>query len=277
MQPRISRSFPPVLTFGVSAPTCDASEDRRDFYTHITMNAIEVLYEDNHVIVVNKRPGELVQPDTTGDPALEDIVKVYIKAKYNKPGAVFLGVVHRIDRPVGGAVLLAKTSKALVRLNEQLKQREFKKIYWAIVEKAPADGSTEGELRHYIVRNGKTNRSVAYDTLNAIPKTLQAEAKEAILKYKLLASGDRYHLLEIELLTGRHHQIRCQLSKIECPIKGDLKYGAARSNKDGGISLWARGLTFEHPITHKTVTVIAPTPKEDKLWAYFEETIARND
>lgn len=235
---------------------------------------VEILYEDNHVIVVNKRPGELVQPDTTGDPALEDTVKAYIKVKYNKPGAVFLGVVHRIDRPVGGAVLLAKTSKALVRLNEQLKQRQFHKTYWAIVENKPSDDSHEGELRHYIVRNGKTNRSMAYDSLNAVPKNLQSEAKEAILSYKLLASGDRYHLLEIELLTGRHHQIRCQLSKLGCPIKGDLKYGASRSNKDGGISLWAKRLTFEHPVTHETITVNAPTPAEDKLWAYFESALA---
>lgn len=235
---------------------------------------VEILYEDNHVIVVNKRPGELVQPDTTGDPALEDTVKAYIKVKYNKPGAVFLGVVHRIDRPVGGAVLLAKTSKALVRLNEQLKQRQFQKTYWAIVENKPSDGSIAGELCHYILRNGKTNRSMAYDTLNAVPKNLQSEAKEAILRYKLLASGDRYHLLEIELLTGRHHQIRCQLSKIGCPIKDDLKYGASRSNKDGGISLWARRLTFEHPVTHETITVNAPTPAEDKLWAYFETALA---
>lgn len=235
---------------------------------------MEVLYEDNHVIVVNKRPGELVQPDPTGDPALEDTVKAYIKVKYNKPGAVFLGVVHRIDRPVGGAVLLARTSKALARLNEQLKQRGFRKIYWAIVENSPADGSAEGELRHYIVRNGKTNRSAAYGTLDAVPKSLRSDAKEAILRYKLLASSDRYHLLEIELLTGRHHQIRCQLAKIGCPIKGDLKYGASRSNKDGGISLWARRLTFQHPVTHETVTVEAPTPKADKLWAYFEETVA---
>lgn len=236
---------------------------------------VEILYEDNHVIVVNKRPGELVQPDTTGDPALEDTVKAYIKGKYNKPGAVFLGVVHRIDRPVGGAVLLARTSKALVRLNEQLKQRQFRKTYWAIVESKPEQ--SEGQLRHYIVRNGKTNKSVAYDTLKAVPANLQGDAKEAILSYKLLASSERYHLLEIELLTGRHHQIRCQLSKIGCPIKGDLKYGAGRSNKDGGISLWARRLSFEHPVAHEMITVEAPTPKEDKLWAYFEEAITRKD
>lgn len=236
---------------------------------------VEVLYEDNHVIVVGKRPGELVQPDTTGDPALEDTVKSYIKTKYEKPGAVFLGVVHRIDRPVGGAVLLARTSKALVRLNEQLKQRKFQKTYWAIVENKPE--RPEGELRHYIVRNGRTNKSVAYDTLKAVPVNLQSDAKEAILRYKLLASSDRYHLLEIELLTGRHHQIRCQLAKIGSPIKGDLKYGASRSNKDGGISLWARRLTFEHPVTHEMITVEATTPKEDKLWAYFEEVITRKD
>ncbi len=232
---------------------------------------IEVLYEDNHIIVVNKRPGELVQPDRSGSPALEETVKDYIKAKYAKPGAVFLGVVHRIDRPVGGAVLLARTSKALVRLNEQLKQRKFRKIYWAMVENRPA-GPSAGELKHYIVRNGKTNKSTAYDTLTAVPERLREEAKEAILRYRLLGSSDRYHLLEIELLTGRHHQIRCQLSKIGCPIKGDLKYGAARSNKDGGISLWARRLSFEHPVTHETITVEAPTPADDKLWAFFERS-----
>lgn len=234
---------------------------------------LDVLYEDNHVIVVNKRPGELVQPDPTGDPALEDTVKAYIKAKYNKPGAVFLGVVHRIDRPVGGAVLLARTSKALVRLNEQLKQRQFRKIYWAIVENRPE--ASEGELRHFLVRNGRTNKTVAYNTLQQIPKGMQQEAKEAILRYRLLASSDRYHLLEIELLTGRHHQIRCQLSKIGCPIKGDLKYGASRSNRDGGISLWARRLTFEHPVTHVSLTVEAPTPPQDTLWAYFEKAVGK--
>ena len=237
---------------------------------------VEVLYEDNHVIVVNKRPGEFVQPDQSGGPALEETVKDYIKVKYAKPGAVFLGVVHRIDRPVGGAVLLARTSKALVRLNEQLKQQKFRKTYWAIVENRPSGNTAAGELKHYIVRNGKTNKSTAYETFTAVPERLRGEAKEAILRYKLLASGDRYHLLEIELLTGRHHQIRCQLSKIGCPIKGDLKYGAARSNKDGGISLWARRLSFEHPVTHKTITVEAPTPADDTLWAFFERAINSN-
>lgn len=229
------------------------------------MNDIEVLYEDNHIIVINKRAGELVQPDPSGDPALEQRVKEYIRLKYNKPGAVFLGVVHRIDRPVAGAVLMAKTSKALVRLNEQLKERQFSKTYWAIVEKAPAQPF--GELRHHIERNGKTNRSIAHDRPTR-------DSKEAILRYKLLCSSDRYHLLEIELLTGRHHQIRCQFSKIGCPIKGDLKYGAARSNADGSISLLARSLGFEHPVTHVAMSITAPVPREDKLWAFFEKTAA---
>lgn len=224
-------------------------------------NEVKVLYEDNHIIVVNKRASELVQPDPTGEPALEQHIKEYIRIKYNKPGDAFLGVVHRIDRPVAGAVLFAKTSKALVRLNEQLKERQFRKIYWAIVEKAPQQA--EGELRHHIERNGKTNRSVAHDRPTR-------DSKEAILRYRLLCSGDRYHLLEIELLTGRHHQIRCQLSRIGSPIKGDLKYGAARSNPDGSISLLARTLSFEHPVTHQQITVTAPAPEGDKLWQFFE-------
>ena len=237
---------------------------------------LEVLYEDNHIIAVNKKISDIVQADKTGDVPLSDEVKAYIKQKYNKPGDVYLGIPHRIDRPVGGAVLLARTSKALVRLNEQLKQRRFRKIYWAIVENRPSDKNATGELKHYIIRNGKTNKSTAYETLAAVPERLRGEAKEAILRYKLLASGDRYHLLEIELLTGRHHQIRCQLGKIGCPIKGDLKYGAARSNKDGGISLWARRLSFEHPVTHKTITVEAPTPADDTLWAFFERATNSN-
>lgn len=222
---------------------------------------VKVLYEDNHIIVVNKPAGELVQPDPTGEQALEQRVKEYIRIKYNKPGDAFLGVVHRIDRPVAGAVLFAKTSKALVRLNEQLKERKFRKIYWAIVEKVPQQA--EGELRHHIERNGKTNRSVAHDHPTR-------DSKEAVLRYRLLCSGDRYHLLEIELLTGRHHQIRCQLSRIGSPIKGDLKYGAARSNPDGSISLLARALSFEHPVTHQPISVTAPVPGGDKLWQFFE-------
>lgn len=224
---------------------------------------ISVLFEDNHIIVLNKAPGELVQPDAGGDLALEDKVKEYIRHKYNKPGNVFLGVVHRIDRPVGGAVLMAKTSKSLVRLNEQLKAREFEKTYWAIVEKTPAVPS--GELRHYVERNGRTNKSVAHDKPTR-------DSQEAILTYRMLASSDNYHLLEIKLLTGRHHQIRCQLAKIGCCIKGDLKYGAARSNSDGSISLFARSLGFEHPVTHQRINIIAPVPQHDKLWLYFEKS-----
>lgn len=230
----------------------------------------EILYEDNHVIIANKKPGDLVQPDKSGGPALEDEVKAYIKVKYNKPGAVFLGVVHRIDRPVGGAVLFARTSKALARLNQQLKDRQFEKTYWAIVETAPPEA--EDTLKHYIVRNGKTNRSHAYDSMAAATGK-GGEVKEAILEYRMICSSDRYHLLEIKLVTGRHHQIRCQLSKIGCPIKGDLKYGAARSNKGGGISLWARSLSFEHPVTRERLSVTAPTPKGDGLWSFFEETL----
>ncbi len=227
-----------------------------------------VLYEDNHLLVVNKRPGELVQPDPAGTEAIEDRAKAYLKVRYNKAGNVFLGVVHRIDRPVGGVVLLAKTSKALVRLNEQLKERLFEKIYWAITERSPEQAGlpAEGTLRHHLVHNGKTNRSTAHDHP-------VADSKEALLEYRTLASSDRYHLLEVKLLTGRHHQIRCQLAKIGCPIKGDLKYGAARSNPDGSISLWARSLCFEHPVSREKICVTAPTPADDKLWSYFEGAV----
>ncbi len=221
---------------------------------------MEILYEDNHLIIINKRAGELVQPDPSGAPALEQQVKEWIKTRDGKPGEAFLGVVHRIDRPVSGAVLFAKTSKALARLNELIKERKIGKIYWAIVEKAPAEPA--GELVHHIVRNGKNNTSKAHDTP-------QKDSKEARLKYCLIGSSDRYHLLEIELLTGRHHQIRAQLAKIGSPIKGDLKYGAARSNPDGGISLHARRLYFEHPVgERRMVDVVAPVPAE-KLWQFF--------
>lgn len=224
------------------------------------ITAEDILYEDNHVIVVNKRAGELVQPDLSTSEAMEGNLKEYIKIKYAKPGAVFLGVVHRIDRPVSGAVLFARTSKALVRLNEQLRDRGFSKIYWAVIENTPP--KPEGELVHYILRNGKTNRSSAHD------KPVK-DGQEAIMRYKLIASSDNYKLLEVELLTGRHHQIRAQLAKIGCPIKGDLKYGAARSNRDGSISLHSHSLEFEHPVTKERVKVIAPTP-EDSLWNYFD-------
>ncbi len=226
------------------------------------MNTINVLYQDNHIIVVGKPSGELVQPDPTGKAALEQHVAEFLRIQGNKPGAAFIGVVHRIDRPVSGAVLFAKTSKALVRLNEQMRERGFSKIYWAIVENRPEKPS--GELRHYILRNPKSNKSVAL-------ATKKADAKEAILRYKVIGSSDRYHLLEIELLTGRHHQIRAQLSAIGSPIKGDLKYGARRSNPDGSISLHSRSLTFVHPTTSEKITVVAPVPK-DSLWNFFEQS-----
>ena len=222
-----------------------------------------ILYEDNHLIVVNKRSGELVQPDPTDDPALEDEVKEMIRIRDGKPGAVFLGVVHRIDRPVSGAVLFAKPSKALARMNETVKSRQIRKIYWAITENRPSPES--GSLRHFLVRDGRTNRTKAYD--RPIPDT-----KEARLDYRLLAESDRYRLLEIELLTGRHHQIRAQLSKIGCPIRGDLKYGAPRSNRDGSISLHARSIEFVHPVRRSPVLITAPVPPQDNLWKYFEQT-----
>lgn len=225
----------------------------------------DILYEDNHLIVINKHSGQLVQSDPEGTPGLEDYIKDYIKARDQKPGAVFLGVVHRIDRPVSGAVLFAKTTKALVRLNEDLRERRgFQKIYWAIVEHKPPHD--QGELRHFLVRNPKTNKTVAHDTL---PKS--GDPKEAILKYNTLKSSDNYHLLRVELLTGRHHQIRCQLAKIGCCIKGDLKYGAARSNKDGSISLHARELRITHPTTKQQLTITCPVPENDALWSFFDK------
>lgn len=221
---------------------------------------MNILYEDNHVIVINKRAGELVQPDPNGEPALEQKLKEYLKKKYNKAGNVFLGVVHRIDRPVSGAVLFAKTSKALVRLNEQLRDRGFSKKYWAIVEHCP--DNPQDELVHHITRNHKINKAIAHSEPT---KTSQ----EAVLRYKLLRSSEHYHLLEIELVTGRHHQIRCQLAAIGSPIRGDLKYGAARSNKDGSISLHSRMIDFEHPVTKERIEVTAPVPEKDALWDFF--------
>lgn len=222
----------------------------------------DILYEDNHLLVVNKHAGDLVQPDPSGEAALEDRIKAYIKSRDGKPGAVFLGVVHRIDRPVSGAVLFAKTSKALTRLNEMIRTGEIRKIYWAITEQRPEP--EQGELRHYILRDGKSNRSRACDT----PKP---EAKEGRLRYRTAAASARYTLVEVELLTGRHHQIRAQLSKIGCPIKGDLKYGAKRSNPDGGISLHSRSMTFLHPVRKEPLTVTAPVPSGDNLWAFFAD------
>ena len=222
----------------------------------------DILYEDNHLLVVNKRSGDLVQPDPSGEPALEDEIKALIKRRDHKPGDVFLGVIHRIDRPVSGVVLFAKTSKALARMNEQMRSGAIRKIYWAVTEQTPVPES--GELRHWLVRDGHTNRSHVYTS----PR---AEAKESRLRYATLTRSDRYTLLSVELLTGRHHQIRAQLSKIGCPIKGDLKYGARRSNPGGGISLHSRSVRFEHPVRHETVEVTAPVPKGDGLWEFFEQ------
>ena len=224
-------------------------------------SAGDILYEDNHLIAVNKRAGQLVQSDTAGEPGLEEMIKAFIKERDGKPGEVFLGVAHRIDRPVSGAVLFAKTSKALVRLNEMLRDRSVKKIYWAITENIPEE--PEGTLHHWMTRDGKTNRSRACDA----PK---GDAKEARLRYATLGAGTNYTLVEVELLTGRHHQIRAQLSKIGCPIRGDLKYGARRSLPGGGISLHSRSVEIEHPVRHEPVAVTAPVPADDNLWAYFE-------
>ena len=221
----------------------------------------DILYEDNHLLVVNKHCGDLVQPDPSGGSALEDQIKAFIKRRDAKPGEVFLGVVHRIDRPVSGAVLFAKTSKALTRLNEMIREGRIRKIYWALTEQAPDPLS--GELCHYILRDGRANRSRACDA----PK---ADAKQARLRYATLGAGTHYTLVEVELLTGRHHQIRAQLSKIGCPIRGDLKYGARRSLPGGGISLHSRSVEFEHPVRHEPVAVTAPVPADDNLWAYFE-------
>lgn len=221
---------------------------------------MNILYEDNHIIVVNKKSGEIVQGDKTGDVPLSDMLKAFLKEKYNKPGNVYLGVVHRLDRPVTGVVLFAKTSKALPRLNKLFAEHnQVKKIYWAIVGNKPAQES--GTLTHWLTRNEKTNTARAYD--HEVPNS-----KKAVLDYRLIAKSDRYYLLEVELHTGRHHQIRCQLAKIGCPVKGDLKYGAPRSNPDGSICLHARKLELEHPVTHELLSITAPVPL-DALWNAF--------
>ena len=212
-----------------------------------------VVYEDNHIIIVNKTASEIVQGDKTGDVPLSETVKQYLKEKYHKPGNVFIGVTHRLDRPVSGLVVFAKTSKALSRLNEMFKNSEVKKTYWAIVKQTPAE--TEGELVNYLVRNEKQNKSYAYDTE-------KPGSKKAILHYRLIARSDNYSLLEVDLKTGRHHQIRCQLG---CPIKGDLKYGFPRSNPDGSICLHARRVRFVHPVSKELIDVVAPVPS-DNLW-----------
>jgi 23S rRNA pseudouridine1911/1915/1917 synthase len=223
----------------------------------------QILFEDNHILAVNKTAGQLVQSDTEGTPGLEDEIKDFLKKRDSKPGNVFLGVIHRIDRPVSGAVLFAKSSKALVRLNDMLKNREFRKVYWAVSEKRPE--ILEDTLVHHIVRDGKTNKS------HCVSKPSR-DSKEAKLKYAVIGGSDNYTLIEVELMTGRHHQIRCQLSKIGCAIRGDLKYGAPRSNAGGGISLHARSLEFIHPVTRELVHIVAPTDPQDNLWRYFEES-----
>jgi 23S rRNA pseudouridine1911/1915/1917 synthase len=225
------------------------------------MIADRILYEDNHVIVVNKMPSELTQGDKTGDATLPDLIKTYLKEKYQKPGNVFLGVVHRLDRPTSGALVFARTSKALERLNAQFRDKETNKVYWAIVSQKP--NKDKGELIHYLKKNESQNKSyvVAEGTLGS---------KKAILYFQHIGSSERYHLLEIKLETGRHHQIRCQLAHMGCVIKGDLKYGDKRSNPDASICLHARTLSFEHPTTKERIAVTAPLPKLG-IWNAFDK------
>ncbi|MFO7828853.1 MAG: RNA pseudouridine synthase [Bacteroidales bacterium] len=220
---------------------------------------MEILYEDNHIIAVNKRVSDIVQGDKTGDEPLSEKVKSYIKTKYNKPGKVFLGVTHRLDRPVSGVLLFARTSKALSRLNEMFKNKEIQKKYWAIVKNRPPQ--YKDTLEHYLIKDQKKNKSFAHD--NEVKNS-----KLARLSYEVIAEADNYYLLEVELHTGRHHQIRCQLAKIGCPVKGDLKYGFPRSNPDGGINLHSRIIEFIHPVKKEPVKIIAQPP-EDALWDHF--------
>lgn len=217
---------------------------------------MKVVYEDNHIIIVSKESGEIVQGDKTGDTPLSETVKAYLKAKYNKPGNVFLGVVHRLDRPVSGLVVFAKTSKALSRLNDMFRNGDVHKTYWALTRSYPP--AEEGTLVHWLRRNEQQNKSYATD--HEVPG-----AKKAILQYKVIGHSDNYTLLEIHLLTGRHHQIRCQLAKMGCPIRGDLKYGARRSNADGSISLLSRRVEFVHPVSKQTIVAEAPLPNE-AIW-----------
>ncbi len=224
---------------------------------------MQVIYEDNHIIIVSKEAGEIVQGDKTGDPPLSDVVAAYLKEKYSKPGNVFVGVTHRLDRPVSGIVVFAKTSKALSRMNAVFREGKVDKRYLAIVKNKPM--SNEDELTGWIVRNEKQNRSYVYD--HEMPGS-----KKAVLRYRVIGASDRYWLIEVELETGRHHQIRCQLASIGSPIKGDLKYGAERSNPDGSISLHAYSITFEHPVSHIKINAKAPLPK-DSLWQSFSNMI----
>ncbi len=223
-----------------------------------------ILYEDNHLIAVNKLPSEIVQGDKTGDMPLSEEVKLFLKEKYSKPGNVFLGVIHRLDRPVSGVVVFAKTGKALARMNGLVKNRQIKKTYWAVVKNLPE--KKEATLKHYLIRDEKKNKSF----VTANPGN---GAKEALLSYRFLAASDQYNLLEVDLHTGRHHQIRVQLSAIGSPIKGDLKYGFPRSNPDASVSLHARSVSFVHPVKKEPVTIVAPVP-DDPLWKYFEKKLS---
>ncbi len=227
---------------------------------------MEIVYEDNHIIVVNKKPGEIVQGDKTGDKPLSEILKQWLKEKYAKPGNVFCGVVHRLDRPVGGLVVFAKTGKGLARMNELFRNGDVKKTYWAITKNMPAE--PEATLTHYITTRERINKSYASTT----PKE---GAVKAILHYKVIARSDRYSLLEVNLLTGRKHQIRVQLAAIGCPVKGDLKYGAERSNPDGSISLLARRIEFIHPVSKQPIDLTAPLP-DDKLWQVLGQIATGN-
>ena len=224
--------------------------------TKTTTETIQLLYEDNHLFIVNKRAGDIVQGDKTGDAPLSELIKEFIKKRDHKPGEVYLGVPHRLDRPTTGIVVFAKTSKALSRLNKMFAEKQTQKTYWALVKNKPK--ITADTLIHYLVRNPKQNKSYAHD--HEVP-----DSKRASLSYQLLKSFDNFHLLEIDLHTGRHHQIRSQLSKIGSPIKGDLKYGFPRSNKDGSISLHARQLEFIHPVKKEKMSIIAPPPKDDAI------------
>lgn len=225
---------------------------------------VEVLYEDNHIIAVNKKSSDIVQGDKTGDKPLNEIVKTFLKEKYQKPGDVFLGTVHRIDRPVSGVVIFAKTSKALERLNKMFNEKTIRKTYWAIVKNKPEND--EGNLVHYLIKNEQKNKSIAY--LKEV-----ANSKKSELEYKIIYQFNNYYLVEIKPLTGRHHQIRVQLSCIGCPIKGDLKYGFNRSNTDASISLHARKVEFIHPVTKEPITIIAPPNIADPLWKEAQEKI----
>ncbi len=227
---------------------------------------LEVLYEDNHIIAINKKSGDIVQGDDTQDPPLSQFVCEYIKEKYQKPGNVFVGVIHRIDRPVSGVVLFARTSKGLARMNQLFKDKTIQKTYWAVVKNKPPKNSDT--LKHYLIKDEKIKKARLFN--KEVPGSKHCE-----LTYEVLTQSDKYYLLEVKPLTGRFHQIRAQLSSIGCPIKGDLKYGFDRSNPNAGIHLHARKIEFTHPVSKKVIEIMAPAPKDDELWQYFEKTIVK--